>query len=362
MSFQAIYKRLVVVIIIGVMIYFRQYIIASLLPFFIAFILAGLMEPAVRYFHEKVRLPRATAVITVLLLVLSVGGYAATLVTAKVLSELVDMSGQANVYQRTIIELSTDAVNRLTEVADEELVPTAVQDALLGTIQNLSEKGREIAVKSIDAVLGAFAALPGLLVVIVITIISTYFISKDRAFISHGMLALAPERWRERLSNAQEKIVVDMAGFLKAQILLLVITTSIAALGLYLIGIRYWMTLALVTGILDLMPMVGPGFLFMPWAGISLLVGDTSIAIELALVYAGVFIVRQALQPKILGDSIGAHPLLMLAALYAGIITFGVQGFIVGPVLVIIIRALFITGLIPYPKEDETEALPEGKA
>lgn len=353
MSFQAIYKRLMFALIIGIIIYFRRYIIASLLPFFIAFILAGLIEPAVRYFHERVRLPRSTAVVTVLVMVLIVGGYASTLITAKVLSELVDMSGQATAYQRTIIDVSTDVVNRLTEAADEELVPQPVQNALLSAIENLSERGREFTVSSIASVLGAFAALPGLLVVIVITLIATYFISKDRAFISQGLLQLAPERWREPLSTAQERIVVDMAGFLKAQFLLLVITTSVAALGLYLIGSRYWMTLALGTGLLDLIPMVGPGFLFMPWTGVSLLLGDTPLAIQLSLIYAAVFVVRQTLQPKILGDSIGAHPLLMLAALYAGIISFGVQGFIVGPLVMIIVRALMTAGLLSFPRDHE---------
>lgn len=355
MSVQRIYKHVVLVIVVGVLIYFRRYIVTSLLPFFIAFVLAGLMEPGVRYFHEKLRLPRSIAVISVLTLVLVIGGYAGTLVVAKVLSELVDMSSQAGVYQAAITDLSRDVINKLAAAVDEELIPKAVQDALLGTVQDFSERGSEFTKRTIDSLLGAFAALPWLLVVTIITLISTYFISKDRALISEGILRLAPDRWRQPLSQAQEKIVVDMAGFLKAQFLLLVITTSVAAVGFYLIGIKYWMTLAIINGLLDIIPMVGPGLVFIPWAGISLLMGDLPLAIKLLVIYFAMFVTRQVLQPKVLGDSIGAHPLLMLAALYAGIVCFGVQGLIVGPVLVIIIRALLNSGLIPLWRDEEKE-------
>lgn len=355
MSIQTLYRRLTIVCIIALLIIFRRYIIASVLPFFIAFILAGLLEPAVLYFQNKVRLPRTTAVIVVLSLVLIVGGYTGTLVTAKVLSELVDMSSQANAYQRTIMSLSTELVDKLTEATDEELLPTPVQTALLDAIKNVSERGSAFTVSSIESILGAFVALPSAIVVIVVTFISTYFISKDRSAISQGLVQLAPERWRDQLRTAQDRIVVDMTGFLKAQILLLIITMAISAIGLYFVGNRYWMTLAIVTGILDLIPMVGPGFLFLPWAAINLLLENPSLAVQLVIIYLAIFVVRQALQPKILGDSIGAHPLLMLVALYAGIVSFGVQGFIIGPVVVIIVRALFNVGLFPTFHKDDPD-------
>src|SRR5690606_38642574 len=113
-------------------------------------------------------------------------------------------------------------------------------------------------------------------------------------------------------------------AFAKGQLIILAITTAVAALGLYLLGIRYWMTLSILAGILDFIPVVGPGFLFMPWAGVSLVLGDTSLAIALAIIYLAVFGVRQIFQTKVLGDSIGVHPLLMLISIYGGIVWFGV--------------------------------------
>lgn len=350
---QIIYRLAIIAAVITLIVVFRGYIIASILPFFIAFILAGLMEPGIRYLHEKIRLPRSAAVIAVFLIVLVAGGYSTTLVVAKILSELVDMSGQAGVYQATMVEIGTDLLNRITEATDEELLPPQIRNAISNAIETVSEQGEQFARSSIQSLLDTFVALPGLLVVIVITLIATFFIAKDRELISKGLFRMAPARWRGPLSTAQENIVVDMVGFLKAQFVLFLLTTVVAALGLYLIGSRYWMTLALLAGILDLIPVIGPGFLMFPWAGVSLLMGDTRLAVFLILIHAAIFLVRQLLQPKILGDSIGVHPLLMLVTIYAGIVCFGVQGLIVGPAIIIIIRGLLTSGLLRFPDDEE---------
>lgn len=352
LNLRSIYRFILVVTVIVLAIVFRSYIIRSILPFFIAFILAGLMEPGIRLLHEKLRLPRWAAVITVFVLVLVLGGYATFLTTAKILSELVDMSGQAGVYQATVVEIATDLLDRLSAATDEQLLPPQIQTAISNSIETLSEQAEHFARTSIQSILDTFVALPGMMAVIVITLIATYFIAKDRELISRGLFLLAPARWRGPLTQAQEHIVVDMVGFLKAQFVLFFITTAEAAFGLYLVGSRYWMTLALVAGILDLIPIIGPGFLLMPWAAVSVLLGDVRLAVWLILIYVAIFLTRQTLQPKILGDSIGVHPLLMLAALYAGIVIFGVQGLIIGPVVVIIIRALIVAGLLPIPTDD----------
>lgn len=351
--FQYIYRGILALVVVALVIRFRSYIVASMLPFFIAFILAGFMEPGIRYLHERARMPRSAAVITVFVLVMAAGGYITTLVTAKILSELVDMSVQASTYQTTIVEIGTDVLNRITEVADEELLPPQIRNAITNAIENFSEQGEQFAKTSIQSILDTFVALPGILIVIVITVIATYFIAKDRELISRGLFKLAPSRWRGPLTAAQDHIVIDMVRFLKAQFVLFLITTAVAAVGLYLLGIRYWMTLALVAGILDLIPVVGPGFLMMPWALANLLLGDAPLAIYLLLIYAAIFLVRQLLQPKILGDSIGIHPLLMLATIYAGIVCFGVQGLIIGPAIVIVIRALLTSGLLRFPPDEE---------
>lgn len=352
--FQYVYRALLALAAIALVIRFRSYIFTSIVPFFIAFILAGFMEPGIRYLHERLRMPRSAAVLTVFVLVMAIGGYVTTLVTAKILSELVDMSVQAGTYQTTIVEFGTDLLNRLTEVADEELLPPQIRNAITNAIETFSEQGEQFAKSSIQSILDTFVALPGLLVVIVITVIATYFIAKDRELISKSLFRLAPSRWRGPLTAAQDHIVLDMVRFLKAQFVLFLITTVVAAVGLYLLGIRYWMTLALAAGILDLIPVVGPGFLFFPWAIASLLLDDAALAFYLLLIYLAIFLVRQLLQPKILGDSIGVHPLLMLATIYAGIVCFGVHGLLIGPAIVIIIRALLTSGLVSIPPDEES--------
>lgn len=352
LNLRVIYRFALAVAVIAALVIFHRYILASLLPFFIAFVLAGLMEPGIRLLQEKLRFPRPVAVIAVFTLCSVVGGYATFFVTAKILSELVDMSGQAGVYQATVVEIGSDLLERLSAATDDELLPPQIQAAISNAIETVSEQAEHFARSSIQSLLDTFVALPGVTLVIVITLIATYFIAKDRELISRSLFRVAPARLREPLRKAQEHIVVDMVGFLKAQFILFLITTAETAVGLYLIGSRYWMTLALVAGILDFIPVVGPGFLLVPWAAVSVLLGDIRRAVWLILLYSAIFLTRQTLQPKILGDSIGVHPLLMLAAIYAGTVTFGVRGLIIGPALVIIVRALLAAGLIRLPDDE----------
>ena len=229
---QYVYRGLIALAAIAFIIRFRSNIFTSILPFFIAFILAGLIEQGIHSLHAHLRMPRSAAVVAVFVLVMAAGGYITTLVTAKILSELVDMSVQASNYQATIVQIGTDILNRITEVADEELLPPQIRNAITNAIETFSELGEQFAKSAIQSILDTFVALPGVLVVIVITGIATYFIAKDREIISKNLFRLAPSRWRGPLTAAQDHIILDLVRFLKAQFVLFLITTAVAAVGL----------------------------------------------------------------------------------------------------------------------------------
>lgn len=351
-----VYRVLIVGAIVAFSYYFRGNIISSLLPFIAAIILAGMMEPAVNNLDRYLRVGRTAATTAVFLLVLVVGGYALTLMTAKVVAEIVDMSDRATTYQAQINETATDLLNRLTAATEAELIPSVVQDALEERVGDLAIEGGKFISSAVQKIEAAAVSIPTFILIVTVTLLATFFVTKDRALIYQSLILITPVAWRAKVSSAQERIVQDIIVFAKGQLLILLLTTSVAAFGMYLLGIRYWMTLGLIAGILDFIPVVGPGFLFVPWIAVSWALGDTSLAIALAVIFVAVFAVRQIFQTKILGDSIGVHPLLMLASIYGGIVWFGVYGLIIGPILIIIGRALINAEIIPWPRPVATDA------
>jgi len=325
-------------------VWFRQPLAATLLPFILALALASLLEPVVGFLQGRARMPRAVAAIVSLALAVIAGGYVLLMIFTKVISELVQMGSLLQRYQRVPVEFARWVIERLNELNElfaQQGLPPAVQQNIIQTVENLANAAVSLATQAINVAVNAMSQVPYLVVVLVVSLIATYFLVKDRDRLVESAISLSPPAMRDRLRNAWARIIADIVGFFKATLILVSITTVMVALGLIIIGIDYWMTLAIIAGVLDLIPVLGPGFLFVPWAIGAVTLGHVGLALQLLGLYAATFLVRQLFQAKILGDSIGVHPLWMLAALYGGIQFFGLYGFIVAPVLIIIAKAAY---------------------
>lgn len=336
-------RKLMGLVVLILAIVFHRPLIATLLPFTVALALAALMEPLVNLIEARLKAPRPVAAAAGLFAVVLAGGSLLLIATAKVLSELVEMGSRLHRYQRVPVDFAAmliEELNELNELFAQQGLPLTVQENILNTVRNLTETAVNLITLGINLVINTVSQIPTLIVIAVITLIAAFFLVKDKERLIESALTLAPGSMKERLRQAQTKITVDLVGFFKAQAILLMLTTVVVAIGLGIIGIDYWMTLAIIAGILDAIPVLGPGFLFVPWAIGAATLGNGVLAVKLLVLYAVTFMVRQVFQAKILGDSIGVHPLPMLIALYAGIQFFGLQGFIVAPILVIVVRAL----------------------
>ena len=191
--------------------------------------------------------------------------------------------------------------------------------------------------------------LPNVFVVLIISIIATYFISKDKGAVFSSILQIVPEDWQKKAKAMKTEIAQATVGFIRAQLILMFISTVIAYIGLTILGIRYAILLALIIGLVDFVPSVGPGIIFFPWALYSVFVlKQTGMAVVFVIIYILILVVRQSLQPKLVGEGTGIHPLLALASIYLGIKLFGVVGMFIGPFVAIILKAIVVGFLIPH--------------
>ena len=123
------------------------------------------------------------------------------------------------------------------------------------------------------------------------------------------MYKLLPEKTAIFLHNMGYKREMQFLGYLRAQLILMLITMGQTLLGLYLLGIDYALLITLIVGFLDLLPVLGPGLIFVPWIVMAFLMNDLRLAVSLLVLYGIISIVRQLIQPKVVGDNIGIHPL-----------------------------------------------------
>ena len=128
---------------------------------------------------------------------------------------------------------------------------------------------------------------------------------------------------------------------IKAYALLLGITFLELCAGLWLLGVRYFLPIAAGIALLDILPVLGTGTILIPWVLISFLTGNRSFAVGLLLLYLFITIARNFLEPKIVGDCIGLHPLVSLVSIYAGLYLFGVTGALLMPCFVLTANFLY---------------------
>ena len=135
-------------------------------------------------------------------------------------------------------------------------------------------------------------------------------------------------------------------GFGKAQLILFGVNFLVITTGMLIAGMKWWSPLIAVgVSLLDLLPVIGSGIVFVPWAVIALILKNTPMAITVGATYIAMVVLRMILDPIITGKNIGLSPLITLLASVAGLIAFGAVGAIIGPAIAavanIIYRVLF---------------------
>ena len=143
------------------------------------------------------------------------------------------------------------------------------------------------------------------------------------------------------IHTTKTELKASVWGYIKTQIILMGFTFAITLIALLVMHSPYPLLLSIVIALIDSLPFFGSGFILWPGAVIHLLTGNTFLAIGYMALYGIIQVMRQILQPKILGTQIGLHPLLTLFSMYFGFKCIGVIGLIIGPIIAVILKAFF---------------------
>lgn len=193
----------------------------------------------------------------------------------------------------------------------------------------------------------AVKAIPKTLVFIIVTLVSAFFMTKDKPEISAFIKRQFPENVKNTAEILRRDIFGALWGYVRAQLILMCFSGTIALAGLLLLKYEYALLIGLLIACVDALPIFGPGFILWPWAAFSLLSGDYHRAAALIIIYLVIILVRNMLESKILSSQIGLHPLVTLVSMYVGLVVLGPIGLIAGPLLAIIARSLQNSGLLP---------------
>jgi sporulation integral membrane protein YtvI len=316
------------------------------LPFIFAILLALMIEPVVNLFEKHGRFKRIWAVLCSLILV--IGGFmlAVFMAVTVIIREMSALYRLAAAHSDQIIGQIMSSFGDFQLYYVQLNLPPQVENALQGNLQNGLRLVQELLSSSINALMQGFIKLPGILIFLTIATVAAFLIIKDRALIRTFVMGILPPSTREQSSRVITDLLKALSGFVRAYSILISITAVITMLALKILGVEYALTLGLLIGIMDILPVLGPGAIMVPWIIWEFMSGHAGMGISLLVVYLIISVTRQVLEPKIVGDSIGLHPLATLISLYVGLQLGGGTGLILGPVLVVIFIASYRAGLL----------------
>jgi sporulation integral membrane protein YtvI len=352
------FVRMGIVVMVLVMIYlFMSFVAPALfavlirlprvfLPFIIAVLLAVLIEPLVIFFEVRIKLNRALATAASLVLVVGTFFYLLSLVVSVVINDITRLFPLVAGYSDQAVNQLMDAVSNFKWFYVRLNLPLAVQTAIENNLQKGLEMLTNVMNSTVDRLTQLLLMLPGMMIFIIITTVATYLIINERSKIRAFIVNSLPGSVRSQTIKVVTQLFQALTGFVRAYGILITITAIITIVSLKLLGIKYILTIGLLVGFLDIMPVLGPGLVFLPWAAYSLLVQETRLGVSLLVIYMIISGVRQILEPKIVGDNIGLHPLATLISLYVGLQLGGTTGLILGPVLLVILIASHRAGLL----------------
>ncbi len=310
-----------------------NYLWGVILPFIIAYIFAECFRPVVRYSETHQKFPKRVFVLFVVLLA---AGSLGTLIFAIARQVVFEVRSLLAAVQGIISKLSSDdayaaeiigKINALFPFGDisDKLweLRENLNDQLWGMLLSLGDK---MSGRLLSFIGSAAIFLPNALLTTAVVIIATYYFAIDRVKINCFFLYLFPKNARSLLKYGKDFLANTVGKYLRAYGLLFFITFGELLLAFMALGLEYSFILALVIALVDLLPVLGTGTVLIPWAVIDLAAGNYSFGIGLLVTYAVITVVRQILEPKIVGKMFGLHPLAALAAMYIGLELMGILG------------------------------------
>lgn len=300
------------------------------LPFVIGWIIAMIANPLVRFLEKRVKIVRKHSSVLIVVGVLAVIITALYFIISKLISEAVGFVGDIPTYY----EMAAVEVQKMMIQMERllQFLPQNVQDSLnqffahIGEYINLAVQ--KVASPTVTVAGNVVKSIPAALVYTIVTIFSSYLFIVNRDKILDFFRKYMPVGGTKYYKYLQKDVKHLVGGYFLAQFKIMFIIAVVLAAGFLVLGVDYALLIAVIIALLDFLPILGTGTILIPWAVIRLFSGQYAFAFGLIVIYLLTLVLRQVIQPKIVGDTMGLDPLMTLLFLFLGFKISGIAGMI----------------------------------
>lgn len=331
------------------------------MPFVIGWFLSFIANPLVSWLEKRLKIVKKLSSAIIIILVL--GGCVALIYLAvsrlwgeiaSLIDNFPDMYRELESGFKEIGDRGQELFSRLPEG-----VKNSWNTIVMNLDQSMGEMISKLSQPTVAAAGNAAKKIPSILIATIVTFVSAYFFIAEREGIIIWAKKISPEPIVKRMTMVVDNLKYAVGGYFKAQFKIMGVVFLILLIGFSVLGIHFSILLAIAIAFLDFLPFFGTGTALLPWALYKLLVGNYKIAVALIVIYAVTQLVRQLIQPKLVGDSMGLNPLFTLTLLYIGYKVGSVLGMILAVPVGMILVNLYKAGAFDYILDD-VKILAEG--
>lgn len=313
-------------------------------PIVFGYFIFLIIEPMNRFFTRKgMKRSIATLISLIIFLLIILGVIFILGVVFVTQAEMIIEN--VNEYFTNFEEYATKNITIIQEQINK-LPPKAVEK-INSTISTVGSSLLEFSTRMLKSVLGSVSSISVMSIKFILGIILAFFLSVEIEELKEFASNNTPKTFKEAYYFLKVKVLSDLGKYIKAQFKLILITFVIVFFGLMILGVKNSFTLAIISAIFDVLPLLGISTIFVPWIIYTFLVnGSTVLGIGLTILWLVVVIFRQFAEPKIVGDSLDISAFFMLSAMTIFLSIFGLAGVILTPVLIILIKELYTNGYL----------------
>lgn len=293
---------------------------------------------------RKTQLKRKTSAILILVLAMSIIIGFLVWGIVSLISESSNLLQNFNIYMEKANEIIQNLLASidLSKIKIPQEIMNIAQNSFQEFLGTVSTWAKEL----LTSVLNGITSIPTVVIYIVITLLSLYFICTDKIYMVDQLEHHFPRKWVKKLAMHIKEITKVLGGYLKAEAILILVSFFISVVGLYLLkfagfNLPFPLLAALIIGFVDALPIFGSGTVMIPWAILCAIDGDIKLGMAILVLWIIMSIVRQFMEPRLVSKQIGIHPIFTLIAMYTGFKLIGVLGMLIGPIVLIVLKNIF---------------------
>lgn len=325
-----------------------------LLPFVIAFLIAWLLSVPVDWIVKKFHWRRSFVSVAVVLLFYALIGILIYFVGSRIVRLVYDTLNDVMLFiSETVMPVLQKFFSWLENLTSTFL-PT-VEEAgntyagtrsRLETVEKAGEMASKVTGSLLGSISGAAAGIPGFFMKVLIAVIATIFMELE----FHSMMVFLqkqiPEDYQKALEDGKKYVTGTLGKCLLSYCLILAVTFAELCVGLLILGVDGAVVIAFMIAILDILPILGTGAVLVPWAVIAMSSGNLKMGLGIFALYILITVVRNIIEPKLVGRQMGLSPVVMLPCMLIGLRLFGIIGLFAVPLGVAFIKSLNDRGVI----------------